>query len=55
MIDINETDSNSVIIIKLIIVVLTVVTISFSTIKYGIEILKYRSNKKPRMGFTKGT
>jgi hypothetical protein len=51
MIEINEHDSNFIIMLKLCVVILTVVAVSFSAIKQGIDILKIRH--KFKMGFGK--
>jgi hypothetical protein len=53
MVEINENDSNLIIFIKLLIVILTVITVCFSTISQGIDLLNFRFRKQPRMGFTK--
>lgn len=49
-----EYDSTSVIIIKMIIIVLTVVVSGITALGQGVKILRYRYRKQPVMGFRKG-
>jgi hypothetical protein len=50
MIEIDDNDSNTVIIVKLSIVALTVLVMGFSVFKHGLRILRLRNKK---IGFTK--
>lgn len=50
MIEIDDSDSNTIIIVKLSIVILTILVMGFSVIRTGWMILSRRSKK---MGFTK--
>jgi len=49
----DESESTAVIIFKMVMIVLTLCIVGFSTLGQGIDILKFRFRKRPRMGFTR--